>query len=75
MPNYIVNKNAQYDTGDHEVHVTPKSACSSPRYPEPENQVPLGSYVTCDGAVQEAKSRGYETANGCYYCANACHTG
>jgi hypothetical protein len=33
MPNYIVNRNAQFDSGDHEVHVTPGSACKSPRYP------------------------------------------
>ena len=75
MPNYIVNKNAQYDTGDHEVHVTPRSACSSPRYPQVENQESLGFHATCHGAVQQAKQRGYRTANGCYYCANQCHTG
>ena len=74
MPNYIVNKNAQYDTRDHEVHVTPRSSCSSPRYPEPQNQETLGYYSTCNGAVREAKSRGYK-ANGCYYCSNPCHTG
>ena len=52
MPNYIVNKNAQYDTRDHEVHVTPRSSCSSPRYPEPQNQETLGYYSTCNGAVR-----------------------
>ena len=58
MPNYIVNKNAQYDTGDHEVHVTPRSSYSSPRYPELHNQEALGIYSTCYGAVLEAKRRG-----------------
>lgn len=74
MPDYIVNKNAQYDSGDHEVHVADRSACTSPRYPEPQNREPLGSFLSCVGAVQEAKRRGYRTANGCYYCAKPCHT-
>ncbi len=74
MPYYIVNKNAQ-SNGDNEVHVTPRSSCSSPLYPNPENQVHLGYHSTCHGAVQAAKNLGYRRANGCYYCANACHTG
>lgn len=73
MPNYIVNKNAQ-SNGDHEVHVTPRSSCSSPRYPESKNQVALGWYTSCFGAVQKAKSLGYTKADGCYWCASACHT-
>ena len=36
MPNYIVNKNAQSNR-DNEVHVTPRSSCTSPRYPEEHN--------------------------------------
>lgn len=74
MPNFIVNRNAQFDTGDHEVHLTPRSSCSSPRYPAPENQEALGSHTTCHGAVQEAKRRGYVKANGCAYCSPSCHT-
>ncbi len=70
---YIVNKNAQAN-GDHEVHKWPESLCSSPRYPLSENQLHLGEYVGCTGAVQEAKRRGYQTADGCYYCSSACHT-
>ena len=73
MPNYIVNRNAQ-SNGDHEVHLSPQSLCSSPRYPLPQNQEPLGDHVTCNGAVAEAKRRGYARANGCYYCSFACHT-
>ena len=75
MPYYIVNKNAQQNTGDHEVHVTPRRDCSSPRYPAPQNQEALGFHSTCYWAVLEAKRRGYTMANGCYYCSNACHTG
>lgn len=74
MPYYIVNSNAQ-PNGDHEVHVTPRWSCSSPRYPLLENQISLGFHTTCYGAVREAVRRGYLTANGCFYCVNACHTG
>lgn len=74
MPNYIVNKNAQFDSGDHEVHLSPRSQCPSPRYPEPANREDLGSHVDCRGAVAEAKRRGYRTANGCFYCSTSCHT-
>ena len=74
MPNYLVNKNAQ-SNGDHEVHVTPQSLLSTCKnYPAEVNEVHLGYYATCEGAVQEAKRRGYTKANGCYFCANACHT-
>lgn len=57
MPHYIVNKNAQFNSGDHEVHLTPRSSCTGPRYPLPENQVSLGSHPTCHGAVREANAR------------------
>ena len=73
MSNYIVNKNAQ-SNGDHEVHVTPKSSCSSHKYPLPQNQVDLGWHATCHGAVQKAKGLGYTKADGCFWCANDCHT-
>ena len=73
MPNYIVNRNAQAN-GDNEVHVTPRSACSSPLYPAPENQEALGFHASCHGAVAVAKARGYRRANGCYYCSLPCHT-
>jgi hypothetical protein len=74
MPNYIVNRNAQ-PNGDHEVHLTPRSECTSPDYPAPHNQEGLGSHSSCHSAVAEAKQRGYQTANGCYYCSRPCHTG
>ena len=73
MPNYIVNSNAQTN-GDHEVHVIPQqhNSCS---YPAPANRVDLGYSATCHGAVAKARAMGYARANGCYWCANDCHTG
>ncbi|WP_404382008.1 hypothetical protein [Caenispirillum salinarum] len=68
MPYYHVNKNAQ-SNGDHEVH---ESSCKYGA--QPENQEPLGWHDDCEGAVSEAKKKGYSTANGCYYCCYACHT-
>ena len=69
MARYYVNKNQQ-SNGDHEVH---REGC---RYmPAVHNRDYLGGYATCPPAVREAKRRGYRTANGCYYCSRACHTG
>lgn len=68
MPNYHVNKNAQ-PNGDHEVH---EQGCS--RAPLPQNQVHLGFFYTCTGAVIEAKKI-YRQSNGCYYCSKECNTG
>ena len=35
----------------------------------------LGEHPTCHSAVATARSRyPNDRANGCYYCANACHT-
>lgn len=70
MPTFIVNRNAQAN-GDHEVHNT-TTGCSY--MPELGNQVPLGYHADCRGAVAEAKRLGWSRANGCYWCANACHT-
>jgi len=67
MAIYYVNKQAQ-SNGDHEVH---KSDCS--RLPSKENRMYLGDFPSCHGAVKEAKKH-YPQSNGCYYCANACHT-
>jgi hypothetical protein len=68
MSLYYVNQNAQ-SNGDHEVH---KSGCSY--MPDDENRTYLGDFSSCDSAVDAAK-RYYTQVNGCYYCANACHTG
>lgn len=73
MSQYIVNKNAQ-SNGDHEVHKSPRSECTSPRYPLPSNQVDLGWFSNCAEAVEKAKGIGYKAADGCYYCSYECHT-
>ncbi|MDQ0727132.1 hypothetical protein QFZ21_002132 [Microbacterium sp. W4I20] len=70
MPNYIVNRNAQPGSRDHEVH----NADSGCQYmPTWSNQIALGNFSSCSGAVQAAQNY-YSDVNGCYYCANDCHT-
>ncbi|MFW6130939.1 MAG: hypothetical protein ACOC56_07120 [Atribacterota bacterium] len=68
MDKYYVNKNAQLN-GDHEVH---KENCSY--LPDKKNLICLGSFDNCYDAVREARNH-YNQVNGCYWCANACHTG
>ena len=71
MPNFIINSNAQ-NNGDHEVHNT-TTGCSF--MPAAANQISLGYHANCQGAVADAKRRWPgQRINGCYYCANACHT-
>ncbi|QHI39030.1 hypothetical protein IMCC3317_44300 [Kordia antarctica] len=67
MANYYVNKNSQ-SNGDHEVHT---SGCSW--LPKEENRIYLGNFDNCKDAVKKAKGH-YDKTNGCYYCANDCHT-
>ena len=67
MTAYYVNKNAQ-SNGDHEVHIT-----GCPRMPDPDNRIPLGDFRTCHAAVMNA-TKHYDQVNGCFYCANECHT-
>lgn len=67
MATYYVNMNAQTN-GDHEVH---KSGCSF--MPNAGNRISLGDHGGCRSAVTAAK-RHYSQVNGCYYCANPCHT-
>ncbi len=51
MPRFIINKNAQAN-GDHEVH----DATNGCRFmPSLENQVEVGTYPTCHGAVAAAR--------------------
>ncbi len=69
MPRYYVNRNAQHPSGDHEVHTT---GCPHP--PAEENRVSLGNHDNCRTAVTQARNH-YAQVNGCYWCANACHTG
>lgn len=68
MAHYYVNQNAQAN-GDHEVH---SGVCSF--LPNTENRIYLGEFAYCSDAVEAAKAHFWQ-CNGCYYCANACHTG
>lgn len=70
MPYFIVNRNAQ-PNGDHEVHNL-TTGCNY--MPSVENRVDLGAHDTCHGAVNRAISLGYTRVNGCFWCANECHT-
>ena len=74
MPNYCVNKNAQPQSGDHEVHDVD---IERPCLPAASNRIPLGWHANCHGAVAEAKRRYPQQSasiDGCYHCANDCHT-
>ena len=69
MGGYYVNPNRQ-SSGDYEVHLQGcywLSLVSGPVY--------LGWFSSCAPAVATAANLGYRPANGCYYCARACHTG
>ncbi|RXZ51833.1 hypothetical protein [Agromyces binzhouensis] len=70
MPYYLVNRNAQSISGDHEVH---DRASRLGCLPNPENQIDLGYHGSCSEAVAAAR-RLYSDVNGCAYCAPACHT-
>ncbi|AUG09809.1 hypothetical protein CXQ82_25750 [Pseudomonas sp. S09G 359] len=71
MQSFVINKNMQAN-GDHEVHNT-TTGCSY--MPLAENQIALGSHLTCIGAVSAARSNWpNERINGCFYCCNPCHT-
>ena len=70
MAQFCINKNRDRQ-GDNEVHnIT--SGCSM--LPQPLNRVALGEHINCRNAVALAKRLGWTRANGCYYCARACHT-
>jgi hypothetical protein len=71
MAHYIINKNAQ-TTGEHEVH----NETSNCRFlPLQGNRISLGHHENCHRAVTEAKRIfPYNKIDGCYFCANSCHT-
>ncbi|MCY4319002.1 MAG: hypothetical protein OXE76_07415 [Alphaproteobacteria bacterium] len=69
MPEYYVNRNPQ-SNGDHEVH----RADNCPVPAAIINRHYLGWYISCHGAVAEARRQGFR-ANGCYFCSRECHTG
>ena len=64
MDNYYVNNKAQ-NTGEHEVH---KEGCQY----FPSDRAYLGSFSTCQEAVQKARTI-YSNVDGCFYCSPACH--
>lgn len=68
MALYYVNRNAQPDSGDHEVHV---STCSY--LPREENRRYLGDFSHCRPAVLAARTL-YADSNGCAHCCPDCHT-
>ncbi len=71
MHRFVLNSNAQ-SNGDHEVHNT-STGCS--HMPSPGNQIDLGIHFACQSAVAAARQQWpNHRINGCYYCANACHT-
>ena len=68
---YYLNKNRQQN-GDYEVHV---QGCAYGALPE--NQIQLGEFANCAGAVTRAKQQYPDVANhinGCYFCCQPCHT-
>lgn len=67
MARYFVNQNAQ-PNGDHEVHTY---GCSWSALVVSKRD--LGEHASCWTAVATARAY-YPTANGCYWCASACHT-
>lgn len=70
MPYFCVNKNAQWDSGDHEVH---DLASTSGCLPSESNRIDLGPHASCRSAVAAAKLR-FSDVNGCRWCAPECHT-
>lgn len=54
--------------GEYEVH---KEGCS--HLPTILNREYLGLFSNCTQAVAQAKAKGYKTADGCYWCCQACH--
>ena len=70
MPYYLVNRNAQSGSGDHELH---DRSSTKGCLPSPANQLDLGLHASCRDAVVAAK-RYYSDVNGCAYCSPGCHT-
>ncbi|MCT4631282.1 MAG: hypothetical protein N4A76_00930 [Firmicutes bacterium] len=64
---YYVNTNAQ-NTGEHEVHA---EGCN--HMPSISNREYLGYFDSCKDALREARNKGYDKVDGCFYCANECH--
>ena len=63
---YYVSKIAQTN-GDHEVH---DESCHW--LPSPEHRAYVGEYLSCFGAVLDAKKQ-YPQSDGCVHCCKPCH--
>lgn len=70
MPYFCVNRVAQSGSGDHEVH---DLGSTKNCLPATVNRLNLGYFASCTEAVQAARQL-YNDVNGCYWCANQCHT-
>ncbi len=70
MTKYIINSNND-ENGRHEIHKA--NYCN--HLPAPKNQKHLGWFSTPAEALKYAKTHGYPTADGCYYCCNPIHRG
>lgn len=62
MESYIVNKNAQIQTGEHKIH---KQNCK--QGPKDKNVIELGEFENSKRVVCEAYKY-YSCINGCKYC-------
>ena len=69
MPRFCVNRQAQ-PSGEHEVH---DLATTTPCLPVLDNRVDLGHHASCRTAVSAAREL-FSNVNGCFHCANDCHT-
>lgn len=70
MSTYVLNKREQ-SNGDHEVHNLETCPC----LPDPEDQIMLGRFESCSGAIRAASNLYPKwRIDGCYYCCNECHT-
>ncbi len=64
---FLVNKNAQIQTGDHKIHT-----CNCKRKPKKENTIELGDFYEAKVAQCEAKKY-FFNVDGCAICCKAIH--
>lgn len=72
MAQFIVTKQKQV-SGKYTIH-NRTTGCA--HLPSQGQQVSLGYYPSCQEALEDALSRWPDKQiDGCYYCANSCHSG
>lgn len=69
MANYIINRKED-SKGYNEVHTT---ICN--HLPDYINRVDIGWHSTAIDAVNYAKTIGWKSADGCYFCSEEAHHG